>query len=137
MPQASCAFSPVIVRPRSELHHRGAAADRRHRALVAVGERLRLLARDPVRDRLAGVLSGLQRDRPELRQDLAGLRVGDRGHVAEHVHLGVVGQGEIRADGDAVAALQLEPERLDELVALQPGAPDQRVRVRARRPTSA
>ena len=64
------------------------------------------------------MLSGLERDRPELWQDLAGLRVRDRGHVADHVDLGVAGQGEVRADGDAVAALQLEPERLHELVAL-------------------
>src|SRR4051812_30078538 len=65
------------------LHHGRAAADRRHRAFVLVGERLRLLAGDQVRDRLARVLTGLQRHRAELGQDLLGLRVGDRGDVAD------------------------------------------------------
>ena len=42
-----------------------------------------LLAGDPAGDHLAGVLSRLERDRAELRQDLLGLRVHDRGHFAE------------------------------------------------------
>ena len=45
------------------------------------------------------------------------------------VDLGVVGEREVGADADAVAALQLEPERLHERVPLQPGAPDERVRL--------
>ena len=73
--------------------------------------------------------AGLQRDRAELGQDLFRLRVGDRGDVAEDVHLGVVGEGKVRPDADAVAALQLEPERLHELIALQAGAPNERMRL--------
>ena len=42
--------------------------------------------------------------------------------------LGMAGELEVRSDGDPVAPLQLEPERLDELVALQARAPDERVR---------
>ena len=52
------------------------------------------------------------------------------------VDLGMAGEREIGPDADAVAALQLEPERLDELVALQAGAPDERVRLELRRRTS-
>ena len=33
------------------------------------------------------------------------------------------------SDADAIAALELEPERADELVPLEPGAPDERVRL--------
>src|SRR5205823_3837511 len=98
--------------PAEHLHDRGAAADGRHRALVAVLERLRLLTRDAAGDRLAGVLAGLERDRAELRQDLFRLLVEDRRGVAEHVDLGMVGQREIRSYTDSVAALQLEAERL-------------------------
>ena len=57
--------------------------------------------------------------------------------VADGEHLGMPGEAEIGLDGDAVAPLQLEPERLDERVRLQAGAPDERVRRRARCPTSA
>src|SRR3954462_328755 len=45
------------------LHHGSAAADRRHRSLVFVLERLRLLAGDQVRDRRARMLARLQRHR--------------------------------------------------------------------------
>ena len=117
------------MRPREHLDDRGPASDRRHRAFVLVLERLRVLAGDPAGDRLAGVLSGLERDGAELGQNLLRLGVDDRRGVAEHVDLGVVGERKVRADADAVSALQLEPERLDELVALQPGAPDERVRL--------
>ena len=80
-------------RPAAEhLNHGGAAADGRHRPLVLVLEGLRLLAGDPVRDRLARVLSRLERDRAELRQHLLGLRVGDRRDVADHVDLRMTGE---------------------------------------------
>ena len=92
--------------PAEELHDRRAAADRRHRPLVAVRERLRVLAFDPACDRLARVLSRLERDRSELGQDLPGLRVRDRGDVADHVHLRMVGEREVRPDGDAVPPLR-------------------------------
>src|SRR4029079_3311354 len=61
-----------------ELDARGPTPDCRHRALVLVREGLRLLPCDPARDRLAGVLSRLQRHRPELGQDLLALRIVDR-----------------------------------------------------------
>ena len=96
-----------------------------------------LLALEAPRDRLAGVLAGLERDRAELRQDLLGLRVRDRGDVADGVDLRMIRDGELRPDADPVAALELEPERLDELVPLQAGAPDERVRLELRARTSA
>ena len=115
--------------PAHHLDDRGAAADRRHRALVVVLERLGLLARDAPGDRFAGVLAGLQRDRAELREDLLRLRVRDRGDVTDGVQLGMIRDGELRPDADAVSLLQVEPERLNEPVALQAGAPDERVRL--------
>src|SRR6185295_6424960 len=62
----------LSLRPRhgassEHLDDRSPAADRRHRALVSVLKRLRLLARDPAGDRLSSVLARLERDRPELR----------------------------------------------------------------------
>ena len=71
----------------------------------------------------------LERDRAELRQHLVGLRVGDPRDVADREHLGMARDAEIRLGGDAVAPLQLEPERLGERIRLQPGAPDERVRL--------
>ena len=44
----------ALHRVPAALHHRGAASDRRHRALVVVGERLRVLALDEPGDVLAG-----------------------------------------------------------------------------------
>ena len=83
-----------------------------------------LLARDPAGDRLAGVLAGLERDRSELRQDLLGLRVGDRGDVAEDVDLGMVGKREVGADARCgCRAAARSPSELDELVALQARRP--------------
>ena len=135
MPHASLRRLALHRPPAQHLDDRRAAADRRHRALVAVLERLRLLARDAPGDRLAGVLSGLQRDRAELRQDLVRLRVGDRGDVADGVHLRMIRDGELRPDADPVPSLQVEAERLDEPVALQAGAPDERVRLELACPT--
>ena len=74
------------------------------------------------------MLPRLERDRAELRQDLPGLRIRDRGDVADGVDLRMTRDREIRPDADPVAALEVEPERLDELVALQACAPDERVR---------
>ena len=48
------------------LHDSGSSADRGHRPLVVVPERLDLVARDPPGEHLTGVLSGLKRDRAEL-----------------------------------------------------------------------
>src|SRR3954451_7522150 len=109
------------------LHHGGAAADRRHRALVPVFEGLRLLTGHEVRDRLAGVLAGLQRDGAELRQDLRRLRIGDRGDVADREDLRMRGDPQLLVHGDAIAARELEAEGADQRVPLQSGAPDERV----------
>src|SRR5262249_44251520 len=102
-------------------------ADRGHRPLVLVLERLRLLTRNPVSDRLAGVLPGLEGHRTELRQHLLGLRIRDRRDVTDDVDLRVSWKGEVWTDADPISALQLEPERLDERVPLEAGAPDQYV----------
>src|SRR5690349_13364752 len=53
-----------------ELDHRCAPADRRHRALVLVDERLRRFTGDEPRDVLACLLSRLHGDRAQLWQDL-------------------------------------------------------------------
>ena len=113
----------------AELHHGGLATDRRHRALVLVLERLDLLLLQDPRDRRAGVLAGLQRHRPELREDGLGLGVGDPRDVADAEHLGVTGDREVGSDRDPVAVLQLETQAGYERVGLQPGPPDQRVGV--------
>ena len=88
-----------------------------------------LLARDDPRDRLARVLSGLQRDRPELGEQLLLTGIRDRGDVSDDVDLGVIGERELRPHGDAVALLELDPERPYESIRLQAGTPDQRVRL--------
>src|SRR5262249_26066403 len=114
------------------LHYSRAAADGRHRALVVVLERLRLLPADEPGDRLADVLARLKRYRADLREDLLSLRVFDRGDVADDEHLGVRREAELRVDANPVSALEVEPERLDESVALQARAPDERVRLQLR-----
>jgi hypothetical protein len=93
----------LCLRPRhrlaaEHLHDGRPPADRRHGALVLVGERLRVLARDPMGDRLARVLAGLEGDRPELRQNLLGLLVHDGGDVAERVDLAMGGNRQVRPD---------------------------------------
>jgi hypothetical protein len=80
-----------------------------------------------VGDRFARVLAGLERNRAELWQDT--VLVGDRRDVTECVHLRVIGEAELWADGDAVSPLELDPERAHELVSPEAGAPDERVRV--------
>ena len=114
--------------PAEHLDDRSAAPDRRHRALVLVLERLGLLVRDAPRDVLPRPFARLQRDRAELGEHLVRLRVGDRSDVAERVDLGVIRHCELRRDADAVAPLQLEPERLHEPIPGEAGAPDERVR---------
>ena len=59
---------------------------------------------------LAGVLAGLERHRAELRQHLVRLRVGDPGDVADGEHLGMDGNGQVRAHRDPVAPLELEAQ---------------------------
>src|SRR5512132_1391184 len=113
----------------AELHHGSLATDRRHRALVPVLERLGLLLLQGPRDRLAGVLPRLQRDRTELRKHALGLGVGDPRDVAHAVHLRVAGDREVGSDRDAVPVLQFEPEAGHERVGLQARSPDQRVGV--------
>ena len=66
--------------------------------------------------RLAGVFSRLQRHRSELRQHLLGFRVRDRRDVTHDVDLGAIRERELGTDSDAIPALQLESERLDERV---------------------
>ncbi len=105
----------------------GAAPDHRHRPLVDVLERLRLLAACEQADGLARVLARLERDRPELRKHLAGLLVGDRGEIPDRVHLRVRGDAQMLVHGEALAALELQPEPVEQRVALQAGAPDERV----------
>src|SRR4029077_19908610 len=78
-------------------------------------------------DCLAGVLARLQRDGAELRQHLPGLRVRDCRDVAHREELVPAGNVELGPDPDPVAALELEAERADELVAAQPGSPHERV----------
>ena len=56
------------------------------------------------------------------------LRVSYPRDVAHDKDAGVTGELEIRTDADAVAPLQLDPERLDEAVRLETCAPDERVR---------
>src|SRR5262249_58825358 len=120
---------PALHRPATaELHDAGAAPDRRHGPLVLVLERLRVLARYEPRDVLARVFAGLQGHRAELRQHLVRLRVGDPGDVADRERVRMTGDAEVGPDGNPVAPLQLEPERLRDRVRLQAGAPDERVR---------
>src|SRR4026209_563022 len=57
---------PLHRLPAEHLHDRCIATDRRHRALVLVGERLGRLARDTAGDRLPHMLSRLECDRAEL-----------------------------------------------------------------------
>ncbi len=120
--------------PAEHLHDRGVASDRSHRPLVAVLERLGRLARDAAGDRLARVLSRLECDRAQLGELLLRLRVRDDGDVTHDVDARVSGELEIRTDSDAVAPLQLDPERLDEAVALEACAPDEGVRGNAPSP---
>ena len=127
-PQAAWAFRPFIVRPPSICT---TAAPRPIVAIVPLSWYLNGFGSLPSRRRAIvspDVLAGLQRDRAELRQDLLGLRVRDRGDVADGVDLRMTRDREIRSDADPVAALELEPERLDERVALEARAPDERVR---------
>jgi hypothetical protein len=56
------------------------------------------------------VLTGLERDRPELGEHLPALLVGDRGHAADHDHLRVTGQREVGADRDPFAPGELDAE---------------------------
>jgi hypothetical protein len=49
----------------------------------------------------------------------------------------MIGQIQLRADADAVPPLQVEPERLNQTVALQARAPDKRVRLQRRADASA
>src|SRR5262245_55171986 len=68
----------ALQRPAAlELDDGRAAADRRHRPLVGVVERLGLLALDEARDVLAGTLARLQGDRAELGKDLVRVLVVD------------------------------------------------------------
>ena len=80
-------------------------------------------------DVLAGVLFRLQRDGAELRQDLAGLRVGDPGDVADREDLRVPGKAEIRLRRDAASSLQFDAEGLGDWTRLQPRPPDERMRL--------
>ena len=64
------------------------------------------------------MLSRLERDRAKLRQHLVRLRVRYRRQVAHDEDAGISGELEVRSDGDPIAPLQLDPERLDETVAL-------------------
>jgi hypothetical protein len=73
------------------------------------------------------MLPGLQGDRAELWQNVAGLRVGDRRDVADGVDLRVLRKPELFVDRESVAALEVEAERPDKLVPLQAGSPDKRV----------
>ena len=135
-PQASAAILPFIVLPARHLHDRGAAADRRHRALVVVLERLRLLAGDEPGDVLAGALARLQRDRAELRQHLVRLRVGDPGDVADREHLRMAREAEVGPDRRSrFPRSSSTPSDCDERVRLQARAPHERVRLEHRRPT--
>ena len=68
-----------------------------------------------------GVLAGLQRHRAELRQHVAGRRVGDPRGVAGREDLGMVGQPQLRIDRDAIAPLELDAQRLRR--AGSPGGP--------------
>ncbi len=102
---------PGDVDVRRHHRHRGSAPDGRHAALVEVVERfgILVLAEHPV-DRLADVLSGLQRHGTELWEDLVGLRVGDRGHVAHHEDLRTTLQVQHRPHGHP-SVLQIVAER--------------------------
>ena len=74
------------------------------------------------------MLSRLERDRAELRQHLLRLRVRYRRDVTHDEDARISGKLELRSDADPVTPLQLDPERLDEAVALEACAPDERVR---------
>ena len=118
---------PLIVRPRAVWI---TAAPRPIVAIVPLSwytKGFGLLARHAPRHVLSGALAGLEGDRAELREDLARLRVGDPSDVADGKDLRVPGNREIRPDRDPVPLLQLEPERGDDRVGLEAGAPDQRV----------
>ena len=75
------------------------------------------------------MLSGLERDRAELRKHVVRRRVGDPGDVPDGEHLGMAGNAEIRFYRDTIAVLELEAERFDKDARLQAGAPQQRVRL--------
>ena len=76
---------PFIVRPPSICT---TAAPRPIVAIVPLSRYLNGFGSLPLeapRDRLADMLARLERDRAELRQDLLGLRIRDRGDVADGV----------------------------------------------------
>ena len=102
------------------------AADRGHRALVAVVERLGGAALEPGDDLAGHVMAGLDGHRRQLRQHLA-LPVEGGGDVADRVHAGMARHGQIRADDDPPASPDLQPELGAEALGLHPGGPDQRV----------
>jgi hypothetical protein len=61
-------------------------------------------------------------------------REGDRSDVADREDLGAARDRELGADADAIASLEVQSERMDELIALQACTPHQRVRGDERRP---
>ena len=120
MAHASCAFLPFIVSPPSIWT---TAEPRPIAAIVPLSRYLNgsgLLAGDEAGDRLADVLTRLQRDRAELRQHLLGLRVGDRRDVADGVDLGMVRDAELARPPNRLPRCELESEPVDERVALSP-----------------
>ncbi len=122
--------------PARHLDHGRAAADRRHRALVVVLERLGRPCRRATRAMFSPACSpDCSATDPSCGSTSFGLRVGDPGDVADREHLGMPGDREVGLDRDPAAALELDAERAGDRVRLQAGSPDERVRVEHPCPT--
>ena len=132
MPQASCAPSPFIVRPPSICT---TAAPRPIVAIVPLSRYANgfgLLARERRAIASPACSPDCSATEPSCGSTCSVFESVIAGDVADGVDLGVAGERELGADRDAVAPLQLDPERADERVPLQAGAPDERVRLQHR-----
>ena len=74
------------------------------------------------------MLARLERNRAELRQDLRGFLIPDGGDIAHDVDLRVLGNSKLLVHTYPIPPLELEPERLDNCVPLQPRALHERLR---------
>ena len=105
------------------------AADRRHRALVAVAERLGRRAGEPADDLPGGVAAALDRHLGDLRQDRRAFvpptssGPGEAAMSPIGEHLGMAGDREVGVDDDASALGQLDAEHLGQRAGPHAGRP--------------
>ena len=111
----------------ADVGHRPETRDRGHAPLVEVAERLLLgFALEPGADLARAELGPLHGHLRHTRQ------VVERDHVAEHEHLGVTGQCQIRLDLHTTGTVHVRPALLSDLLAqrrgLHAGGPDHAAR---------